>query len=189
MLAPCAPTCHPPSLARLVRREVRRASPTHATYLTHPPSLARLVRREVRRANLTHQTQSVRNGELSRDDRPGAGQPSQASEIADHAEDGEKDDQLDHVPEAGPRHDLPQQPQRRLRPAYGPHRSVKIPPLVSFPFGRGPGAREPANRAEEPDRSGERKVRVAVNLFQVPAIRDDGDDEAGDIQDGERDHL
>src|SRR5206468_10842647 len=53
---------YPPSLALLVRRELRRASPTHATYATYatplayPPSLALLVRRELRRASPTHTT-------------------------------------------------------------------------------------------------------------------------------------
>src|SRR5207247_1877764 len=53
---------YPPALALLVRRELRRASPTHLTYATYPthrtypPSLALLVRRELQRASPTHLT-------------------------------------------------------------------------------------------------------------------------------------
>src|SRR5437867_11861138 len=60
---------HPPSLARIGRRELRRASPTYPTHLTHPthptyvtypthpPSPARIRRRELRRASPTYSTQ------------------------------------------------------------------------------------------------------------------------------------
>ncbi len=50
------------------------------------------------------------------------------------------------------------QPDNRLGPADGPDRSVKIPALVTLALGRRLDTRQLAQRAEEPDRSGEREV-------------------------------
>src|SRR5687767_10226468 len=78
---------------------------------------------------------SVRNDDLPGQDRSRAGQQAEAGEIADPGEDGYEDRQLDGVGRARVRQDFPEQPQRRLREAYRPHRAVEKAPLVAFALG------------------------------------------------------
>src|SRR3954447_25180770 len=134
-------------------------------------------------------TPLIRDGELSGDDRTRARQLAEPCQVADKSENGDKNDELEAVACRRARNDFPHQPQGRLGPADRPDRAVEVAALVPLVFGRRLHAWQTAERTEEPNRPGERKVRIPVDLLQVPLTGDDRDEETGDIQDGERDHL
>ncbi len=131
----------------------------------------------------------VRDGQFARHDRTCPRQPATPREVADECENCDEDGELETVTSPRSRQHLPHQPQRWLRPAHGPHRSVEVPPLVPFPFCRRLDPRQPTHGSERPDGARQRKVRVAVHLLQLPVTGDDGPHETGDVQHGERDHF
>src|SRR6185295_13620398 len=110
-------------------------------------------------------------------------------EVADKSEDPQEYQQLEGVAGRGPRDDLPQQPQHRLREADRPDRAVEIPAFVSLTLRGRLHPRQAPERPEQPDRAGERKVGGAIDLLQIPLPGRDGDDEAGDVEDGKGDDF
>src|SRR5581483_5051148 len=84
---------------------------------------------------------------------------------------------------------LPEEPERRLRPADRPYRSIEIAALVPLAFRRRLYARKAAHRSKQPDTPGNRKIRRAVYLLQIPLAGRDRDEQAGDVQYRKRDRL
>src|SRR5262245_42307974 len=78
--------------------------------------------------------ESVRYSKFPRNDRPGARQPAAPGKIPDERENPDEDCELHGVEQPGLRQDLPDQPEHGLRPTDRPHRSVKVPPLVTLAF-------------------------------------------------------
>src|SRR5688572_22453758 len=113
----------------------------------------------------------VGDGELARNDRPGTRQLAQSSEVADEAENPQENNQLHGVTEAASRNDIPHQPQGGLGEADRPDRAVKVAPLMAFAFSRRLHAWKTSQGAQKPDRPGDGKVRIPVNLLQVPLPR------------------
>jgi len=83
-------------------------------------------------------------------------------------------------------HDVPHQPERRLRNAHRPHGAVKVTPLVPFTLCGRLHPWKLSKKPEQPDRAGDWKIRMRVDLFRYQMPRDDGHHEPGDVQQRER---
>ncbi len=127
--------------------------------------------------------------QLARNDRAGARQATEPRQIADKRQDGDKHHQLEGVVERRLRQHSPQEPENRLRPAHGPHRTIEVTALVPLALGRRLDARQLSERAEQPDAPRQREIVGLVHLLERPVAGEDRHDQAGDIQDGEADHL
>src|SRR3954454_11228456 len=116
---------------------------------------------------------SVGYGNFARHDGARAREPSEAREVADECEDGDEDGELDRVADCRPRDHFPHQPERGLREADGPDRPVEIAALVPLPLRGGLHTRKFPERAEQPDGAGHRKIRIPVDLLEIPLPGDD----------------
>ena len=100
----------------------------------------------------------VRHGELAGDDRAACAAGGRGARGCRRTRGcRRRPTSLSASPDARLRQHLPHQPQRRLRPADRPDRSVEIAPLVPLALGRRLHARQLPERAEQPDRAGERE--------------------------------
>ena len=100
-----------------------------------------------------------------------------------------KTSELEDVEAGRARQRLPQEPQHRLGDRHGPHRSVEVAALVPFSGRRGFDARQLAERAEHPERAGDREVEHLVHLLQPPLAGDDRVEQPAGVQHRERDDL
>src|SRR5215470_17398565 len=131
----------------------------------------------------------VRDGNFSRNNRPRPWQAAQPREVTKNRKNRQEHDELDRVARSRARNHLPHQPQRRLCPAHRPHGSVEVATLMALTFRRRLDAWQLAEQTEQQDETCHREVRVLVDLLQVPVPSHDREDEAGDIQHGERNHF
>ena len=76
-----------------------------------------------------------------------------------------------------------------MRDRDRPHRSVEVPPFVSFALRRRLHARQAPQRAEQPHRAGDREIGHRVHLLQPPRRQWRAPRQAGDIQHREGDDF
>ena len=116
---------------------------------------------------------SIRNGELTGDDRPGARQLAAIRQPADEREHADEDRQLQHIASSTRRQHTPEQPEDRLPDTHRPDRAIEIAPLVALALGRRLHTGQPTCRTEHPD---DDRQRIVAERIHRPDIPDPGDD-------------
>jgi len=81
--------------------------------------------------------------------------------------------------------EFPEEHEDGLADGDGPDGAVEVAALGSFAEGGATDAGKLAEGSEEKDEEAEGSVGVVVDLLEVPGTRDDGDDEAGEIEESE----